>query len=210
MEFEYKGGNCVVINSKQGTVVIDGKLSEFGLNDIQPKDAIELATQAGFAGADGRVTIDSPGEYEVSDLSILGIPAKRLIDYDESEQSTIFRLVFPGVRVAVLGHVVTPLSDEQLEQIGVIDVLVVPVGGGGYTLDAHAAAQVVNALDPKAVIPTHYADSKTKFEVPQDELDLFIKELGSAHESKPISHVTMHDLVKSHRHQNYPYNYRYV
>lgn len=185
MEFEYKGGNCVVINSKQGTVVIDGKLSEFGLNDIQPKDAIELATQAGFAGADGRVTIDSPGEYEVSDLSILGIPAKRLIDYDESEQSTIFRLVFPGVRVAVLGHVVTPLSDEQLEQIGVIDVLVVPVGGGGYTLDAHAAAQVVNALDPKAVIPTHYADSKTKFEVPQDELDLFIKELGSAHESMP-------------------------
>lgn len=185
MEFEYKGGNCVVISSKQGTVVIDGKLSGIGLKDIQPKDAIELATQAGFAGADGRVTIDSPGEYEVSDLSILGISAKRLIDYDESEQATIFRLVFPGVRVAVLGHVATPLSDEQLEQIGVIDVLVVPVGGGGYTLDVHAAAQVVNAVDPKAVIPTHYADPEAKFEVPQDELDLFIKELGSAHESTP-------------------------
>lgn len=185
MEFEYKGGNCIVITSKQGTVVIDGKLSDIGLKDIQPKDAIELATQEGFAGADGRVTIDSPGEYEVSDLSILGISAKRLIDYDESEQATIFRLVFPGVRVAVLGHVATPLTDEQLERIGVVDVLVVPVGGGGYTLDVHAAVQAVNAIDPRVVIPTHYKDSKTKYEVPQDDLGPFIKELGSTHETMP-------------------------
>lgn len=182
MEFEYKGGNCVVITSKQGTIVIDGKLSNIGLGDVQPKDAIELATQDEFAGAGGRVTIDCPGEYEVSDLSILGISAKRLIDYDETEKATIFRMAFPGLRVAVLGHVATPLTDEQLESIGLIDVLILPVGGGGYTLDAHAAVQAVNAIDPKVVIPTHYADSRVKYEVPQDELEPFIKELGAAHE----------------------------
>ena len=182
MDFEYKGGNCVVITSKKGTVVIDGKLSTIGLKDVQPKDAVEVATQVGFAGANGRVTVDMPGEYEVNDISILGISATRMIDFDGSLQATIFRLVLPNVTVAVLGHIATPLSDEQLESIGVVDVLILPVGGGGYTLDAHSAVELVHKIDPRVVIPTHYADTDISYEVPQEELEPFIKELGGAHE----------------------------
>ena len=185
MEFEYKGGNCVVITSRKGTVVIDGKLSAIGLKDVQPKDAVEVATQVGFAGANGRVTVDMPGEYEVNDISILGISATRMFDFDGSEQTTIYRLVFPGVTVAVLGHVSVSLSDDQLESIGVVDVLIVPVGGGGYTLDAHHAVELVHKIDPRVVIPTHYADKDITYEVPQDELEPFIKELGGAHEIMP-------------------------
>ncbi len=182
MEFEYKGGNCVVITSRKGTVVIDGKLSSVGLKDVQPKDAVEVATQVGFAGANGRVTVDMPGEYEVNDISILGIGATRMIDADNSQQATIFRLVLPGVTVAVVGHIAASLSDDQLESLGIIDVLIIPVGGGGYTLDAHNAVEIVHKIDPRVVIPTHYADKDISYEVPQDELEPFIKELGGAHE----------------------------
>lgn len=182
MDFEYKGGNCVVINAKNATVVVDGKLSHIGLKDVVLKDEIEVATQAEFATRECRVSVDMPGEYEVSNISIIGIPAVRLLDYDGSEKATIYRLAFSDLTVAVLGHVAMPLSDEQLESIGVVDVLIVPVGGNGYTLDAHHAVEAVHKIDPRVVIPTHYADDKTTYEVPQDNLAPFITELGAAHE----------------------------
>lgn len=185
MEFEYKGGNCVVISTKNGVVVTDGKLSTIGLKDVQPKDAIELATQVGFASEEGRVLVDMPGEYEVNDISISGVSAARMIDYDGSQQATMYRLTFPELVVAVLGHVATPLTDDQLESLGMIDVLVLPVGGGGYTLDAHHAVETVHKINPRVIIPTHYADSHSKYEVPQETLDSFLKELGAAHEVLP-------------------------
>ncbi len=185
MEFEYKGGNCIVITSKQGTIVVDGKLSAVGLKNIEPKDAIELSTQSGLAVDTGRVVVDMPGEYEINDISILGVAAARMIDYDGSLQATMYRLAFPDLTIAVLGHVATPLTDEQLESLGMVDVLVLPVGGGGYTLDAHHAVEAVHKINPKVVIPTHYADSHIKYEVPQDMLEPFIKELGAAHEVMP-------------------------
>lgn len=183
MEFEYKGGNCVVMSSKQATIVVDGKLSLLGLKDYTVKDEIEVATQPEFATGECRVSIDMPGEYEVSNVSVTGVPATRLLDYDESKKATIYRLAFADVTVAILGHIAMPLSDEQLEAINVVDVLIVPVGGNGYTLDARLAVEAVRKIDPKVVIPTHYADQQVKYEVPQDELELFIKELGAAHET---------------------------
>jgi L-ascorbate metabolism protein UlaG (beta-lactamase superfamily) len=63
--------------------------------------------------------------------------------------------------------------------LGVIDILILPIGGGGYTLDAVDAAKVIRMIDPKVVVPVHYADSALHYEVPQDELQLFIDELGA-------------------------------
>jgi len=58
-------------------------------------------------------------------------------------------------------------------------VVILPVGGGGYTLDATSAASIVRQIDPKVVIPVHYADAALKYEVPQDTLETFTKELGA-------------------------------
>ena len=66
-----------------------------------------------------------------------------------------------------------------------IDILIVPVGGGGYTLDATSAVSIVRAIDPKVVIPVHYRDVALQYEVPQDEVETFIKELGA-----PVDNVT--------------------
>jgi len=182
-EIEYKGGNTVVITTKKATLIADPKQSVVGLKDILVKDVIEVATEPRFAinGQDSLLSIEGPGEYEISDFSIRGISAHRHLDADENEErlSTIYRVEVGEARIAILGNVASKLSEDQLEQIGVIDILVVPVGGNGYTLDATSAVAITGQIDPKAVIPVHYADDGLKYEVQQDHLDVFVKELGS-------------------------------
>lgn len=181
-EIEYKGGNCVVISSKKGTIITDPKLSLVGLKDLTLKDNVELATEARFAlnSPDARLSIEGPGEYGVANFDIHGIAAQRHLDAEtEPLISTIYRVEVGDVRIAIVGNIYEKLSDEQLEEIGIVDILVIPVGGNGYTLDATGAAGLVRKIDPKVVIPVHYADKALKYEVAQDPLDVFVKELGA-------------------------------
>lgn len=185
-DIEYKGGNGVVIATKKTTVVIDPKLSVVGLKDLSVKDAVELATEARFAtnDKDTRLLIEGPGEYEIGDFSIRGVRTTRHLDTASDEPiSTMYRLEVGDVRLAVLGNIADKLEEEQFEALGVVDILIVPVGGSGYTLDATAAAALTRHIDPKVVIPVHYADPAIKYEVPQDTLDTFVKELGAPTES---------------------------
>lgn len=180
MDIEYKGANCVVIATKKGTIVIDPKLSLVGLKDYAGKMNVQLATQESFiVPKEDAVVFSGPGEYEVEEASIHGIAAQRNVDTpDQGLHSTMYRVYSSEIAVAVIGHVLSPLTEAQLESLGVVDVLIVPVGGNGYTLDAHAAVQVVRQIEPKIVIPTHYADQALQYEVPQTDIDLFIKEIG--------------------------------
>jgi len=181
-DLEYKGGNSVVFASKKVSLIVDPKLSLVGLKDIKTKDEVELVTEARFQvpNSDARTIIDGPGEYEVADFTIKGIAATRHIDTPDQEKlSTIYRVESGDVKVAVVGNVDPKLTEEQLESIGVVDILVLPVGGGGYTLDATSAAAMVRAIEPKAVVPVHYKGAGLTYEVPQDELSSFVSELGA-------------------------------
>lgn len=181
-ELEYKGGNGLVLSSKKASLVVDPKLSVVGQKDIKTKDEVELATESRFRveNSDARIIIDSPGEYEVGDFTIRGTAATRHIDTPDSEKlSTIYRLECGDIRLAVLGNIAPKLTDEQLEAIGMVDMLVLPVGGNGYTLDATSAVAIVRQIEPKVVVPIHYADVALAYEVPQDSIDTFIKELGA-------------------------------
>lgn len=183
-DIEYKGGNTVVIATKKSKLITDPKQSVIGLKDIEPKGMLALATEPRFeVRSDSAVLhIEGPGEYEVGDFSVRGVPAQRHLD-SEGHGSTIYRVEIGDVRIAILGNVDPKLSDDQLEAIGVVDILVIPVGGGGYTLDATAAAHLVRQIDAKVIIPIHYADNALKYEVPQDDFEVFHKELGGEVES---------------------------
>ena len=180
-DIEYKGGNTIVVSTKKASVVFDPKLSMVGLKDISMKDGVQVVTESRFLTDDDayRLTIDSPGEYEIADVSLRGIAAQRHIDDDTTTAATIYQLEIGGVRLAVFGNIAPKLSEDQLEAIGVVDIVVIPVGGNGYTLDATAAATLVRQLEPKAVIPVHYADSALSYEVPQETLEVFTSELGA-------------------------------
>ncbi len=181
-EVEYKGANCVVVSSKKASVVVDPKLSIVGLKDANVKDAIELATEARFAinSDDARLVIEGPGEYGIADFDIRGVAAQRHLDTESDPKvSTMYRIEAGDIRLAVIGNIYEKLNEDQLEELGIVDVLIIPVGGSGYTLDATGAAAITRQIDPKAVVPVHYADDAIKYEVPQSTLEVFTAELGA-------------------------------
>lgn len=182
LDIEYKGGNTVVFTTKKTVLVADPKTSVVGLKDTIVKGAVEIATEPRFAlnSSEMQLAIEGPGEYEIGDFSLRGIAAQRHIDADEAEKiGTIYRIEVGDLRLALLGNVAPKLNEGQLEEIGVVDIVILPVGGNGYTLDATSAAGIVRQIDPKAVIPVHYEDGAVKYEVPQDTLETFTKELGA-------------------------------
>lgn len=184
MEIEYKGALGITIKTGQTSVVIDPKLSDVGLKDLKVKEAVEIVTEERFAvRGEEKLYISGPGEYEIAAIAIRGVAAKRHLD-TEGHRSTIYRLVAAGYRIAVIGHIDEQLNEKQLEEIGVVDIVIIPVGGNGYTLDGHAAAKLVRQMDPRVVIPVHYAERGIKYEVPQNELELFIKDMGTTPREK--------------------------
>ncbi len=181
-DIEYKGGNGVVITTKKTQIVIDPKISVVGLKDLSVKDAIELATEARFAVNDeqAKLVIEGPGEYETSDVAIRGIRTTRHLDTEADEPiDTMYRIEIGDVRIAVLGNIAPKLNEDQLEEVGIVDVMIIPVGGNGYTLDATSASMLVRSIEPRVVIPVHYADAAVNYEVPQDSVDVFMKELSA-------------------------------
>ena len=181
-DIEYKGGNGIVISTKKTTAVIDPKLSVIGLKDLKTKEVVEIATEARFAigDDDAKIAIEGPGDYEIGDFSIHGVRAVRHLDTEADEPiSTMYRIEIGDVRIAVIGNIAPKLHEDQQEELGIIDILIIPVGGGGYTLDATSATTVVRQIDPKVVIPVHYADGALKYEVSQDTIETFTKELAA-------------------------------
>jgi L-ascorbate metabolism protein UlaG (beta-lactamase superfamily) len=124
------------------------------------------------------MTIDIPGEYEVSGVNIRGIQARAHMDGDKDRNATMYKVTVGDVKILVVGHVYPKLSESKLEDIGLVDVLLVPVGGMGYTLDPVGALQVVKGIEPKIFIPTHYADHSLTYEVPQQSLEDALKVFG--------------------------------
>ncbi len=181
-DIEYKGGNCVSINTKKRDFIFDPKLSVIGLKDATVKNHVSIATEDRFVVVDSDVALqlNGPGEYEVAEVSIRGVRATRHIDTSEDEPiCTMYRVEIGDVRLAIIGNIAPKLSDDQLESLGVVDILIIPVGGNGYTLDAVSAATITRQIDPRVVVPVHYADKALKYEVPQDDVDLFVKEIAA-------------------------------
>jgi L-ascorbate metabolism protein UlaG (beta-lactamase superfamily) len=174
MEIQFFGANCVRVSTKKASIVVDdteGTVTKSG--------DIALFTAAhGTPKALTKIIIDQPGEYEVSDTSIQGIAARAHMDEERAHTATMFKIVGEDIKVAVVGHIFAELSDAQLEAFGVVDVLVVPVGNHGYTLDGTGALNVIKEIEPKIIIPTHYDDKKTTYEVPQATLEDALKELA--------------------------------
>jgi L-ascorbate metabolism protein UlaG (beta-lactamase superfamily) len=179
MDIQYFGANCVRLSTKKANLVIDDNLDELGQKSVtKPGDIVLFTGAHGADTKDVKIVIDKPGEYEVSDISVQGIAARSHMDEEGQHNATIFKIVEDDVRVVVLGHIYPELSDAQLERIGMVDVLIVPVGGNGYTLDPVGALQVIRKIEPKVVIPTHYDEKGITFPVPQQPLEEALKGLA--------------------------------
>lgn len=179
MEIQYYGANCIKLTTKQASIIIDDNLEDLGLKKQTKQGDIAVFTAAhGAPQTETAVIVDRPGEFEVAGVSIFGIPARAHMDEAEAKTATMYKFIVDDIRVLVTGHIYPELSDEQLEGIGLVDVVIIPVGGMGYTLDSLGALKIIKEVEPKLVIPTHYSDNKISYAVPQQDLKVAIQELG--------------------------------
>lgn len=190
MDIVWGGQALFKLKGKNATVIIDPFSSEFtGLK--LPKDLVANAVLVSHEHEDhnnaGAVINSSggkpmvfkePGEYEVSSVVITGVDAF----HDDSNGSqrgkdTIFHLMFDNLNIVHLGDLgQSKLSEEQLTQIGGVDILLIPVGSV-YTIDGKLAAGIVAQLEPKIIIPMHYKIEGLKFDL--EGVDKFLKEMGA-------------------------------
>ncbi len=179
MDLQFFGANCLKITSKKAAIIIDDNLQELGGKSVTKPGDVRVFTGAAPEDViEGSFVVAQPGEYEIADVSIIGVPAQAHIDEPGSKNATMYRIVIDDIRVAVVGHIDPKLTEAQLESLGTIDVLIVPVGGNGFTLDGVGAQQVIKAIEPKLVIPTYYADKNLSYPMPAASLDDALKALG--------------------------------
>lgn len=196
MEMQYYGANAVKITTKQSVLLIDPISDITTIKADLKKATLVLATQEKFLpkGLSEDVFVaNGPGEYEFADISVRGMSAQAHTEASGDKSATVYRLESGDISVLVVGHIFPSLTDDRLESIGLIDVMILPVGGGGYTLDPTEAANVVKAVEPKVVIPVHYGSHSLNYEVPQQELDVFLKELGAQAE-EPVDKLKLKQL----------------
>ncbi|MCL4389810.1 MAG: MBL fold metallo-hydrolase [Patescibacteria group bacterium] len=175
--FKIKGKNTTIITDPYDPAMVGHKF---------PKTEADIMTVSHHHGDHDHVgdfagfIVDGPGEYEVGGVTIFGV-ATFHDDKNGAERGVnmVYNLVIDGVKVCHLGDLGHKLTDAQLEKIGNVDVLLIPVGGF-YTIDAKTAAAVVAQLEPRIVIPMHYlpAGKPVKLDKLAPVTD-FLKEMGA-------------------------------
>lgn len=184
MEISWVGHACFRLKGKTACLVTDPYDTQAtGLK--LPKLTADIVTVShshsdhanSTAIEESPYVISGPGEYEIKEINVLGVAAYH--DNKNGEQrgkNTIYNITMDGINIAHMGDLGHVLSSDQIEELGAVDVLLIPVGGV-YTIDPHQAAKITAELEPKMVIPMHYSVPGLKYQL--EGVEQFLKEMGA-------------------------------
>jgi hypothetical protein len=173
MIITWHGEGAVKITEKDVTIAInphdgkDTKMPSFAA------DILLLGNEDASPEAirENPFVIDKPGEYEIKDIFVYGVEHQEM-----KTKKTIFILHVGGVSVGYLGGLNSEeLSQDALEKIEGIDILLIPVGGNGR-LSAKQAVKLANQIEPRIVVPIEFSEGKGRYE----SSAAFLKEYGAA------------------------------
>jgi L-ascorbate metabolism protein UlaG (beta-lactamase superfamily) len=162
MEITWYGRACFRLKGKEATAITDPCPPATGF--VAGKHDVDLLTishahpdHSYTRSISAGLTLTRPGEYEFHDLLVTGVRTY----HDGSRgaergENMIFAVEVDGVHICHLGDLGHLLTEEQVAELGPIDVLLVPVGGT-TTVTPAEATEVVSQLSPKLVIPMHFA-----------------------------------------------------
>jgi L-ascorbate metabolism protein UlaG (beta-lactamase superfamily) len=183
MEITWLGRSCFRIRAKEATVVTDPCDKSTGYSISRPTADIVTVSHSdpAHANVDGVAgsprVIEGPGEFEIAGTSIVGVTTYRGKERTpESGRNVAYVLELEDVRIGHLGAIGHVPTSDQIESMGGVDILMVPVGGVD-SLDAHPAVETISLLEPKLVIPMAYKTDAEKAKL--DPLDRFLKEMGA-------------------------------
>lgn len=186
-DITYLGHSCFRLRGRDGTVLCDPYDSSVGLDIGRPTAHVvtvshDHSDHANVAAVkpmrESVFTIQGPGEYEVGGILITGV--RTYHDKQHGKDlgfNTVYVIHLDDVVFCHLGDVGHELSQGQLEAIGSVDVLFVPVGGG-ETIGHAEATSVISQIEPCIVIPMHYAHEQTPSTMQLGSLEKFAHELG--------------------------------
>jgi len=183
MDISWLGHSCFRLKGKQATVITDPYPPDLGYSLGKPTAGIvtishDHSDHSYIQGIDGDPhLINGPGEYEISDVLIIGIATCHDKEGGKKRgKNTVYLIELDEISVCHLGDLGHVLTAEQVEEIGDVDILLLPVGGV-YTINASMAAAVVRQLEPKVVIPMHYKTPALNWEL--EPVERFLKEIGA-------------------------------
>jgi L-ascorbate metabolism protein UlaG (beta-lactamase superfamily) len=184
MQITWLGQSCFKIQGKDVTVVTD-PYGDIGLKLPRLNADILTVSHSHYdhnnTGAvnGSPFVVNQPGEYEVKNVFIQGIPSFH-DDKSGAERGAniIYLFQLEELKIAHLGDLGTRLSDEQLEKLEGVDIIFIPVGGV-YTIDGKQASDVVSQLEPRIAIPMHYKIPGLKEKL--QTIDKFCDEMGVKH-----------------------------
>lgn len=186
MEITFIGHACFRVKGKNHTLVFDPydpKKTGYKLPELTgdillvSHDHDDHNYVEGVSGH--RLLINSPGEYEVEGTFIYGVETF----HDENRGSkrgrnVLYHVEMDEINILYLGDLGHELSQETLNRLPAVDVLLIPVGGI-YTIDAKKASRVISSLEPGIVVPMHYQTEKlTGLSKELDPLEKFLDEMG--------------------------------
>lgn len=197
MEITWYGHSCFRITERNYATVVTDPYDHraVGLSPLKLKADIVTVSNStpghdflsAVKGDAYRIT--GPGEFEVGGVFITGVQTNGHTRKDSGEpRNTLYLIDYNGINVLHLGSLNRVPTQTEVEALGPVHVVLVPVGGGG-ALNAAKAAEVISLLEPNIVIPMHYhlPESLIKLE----PLSKFLKEMGlSGVTSQPSIKVT--------------------
>lgn len=195
MTINWYGEGCFKIQEDGVTLLIDPVDSSTGLSAPRFKSDIIIKTlmpalKPGKAkpetSDDGAHIVPGPGEYEIKGVGVSGWPL--LKDSSEESLKCVYRVRFSDLTLGFLGSLSQFNEPEILEELGTVDILFIP-GGGKPFIDQEAAAKLIRQIEPKLVIPTHFAVSGLKRKA--DSVADFLKEVGQKEKSEPEEKLTI-------------------
>jgi L-ascorbate metabolism protein UlaG (beta-lactamase superfamily) len=171
------------IEKEQVKIAIDPFSKDLGLKVPNTEANILLISHDHFdhnnkeAISGNYFLIDQPGEYEVKGVYVKAIPSFHDNQKGkERGENLIFLIEAEELRICHLGDIgQKELENGQLEEIGEVDVLMIPVGGT-YTISFKEAIKIMSQIEPKITIPMHFALPKLKVKL--DPVEKFLKSLG--------------------------------
>jgi len=137
--------------------------------------------------------LTGPGEFEIGGVFITAVQTDSTgKKAKENIRNTIYVFDYDGITVAHLGDLQKIPTQNEIELLGTVNVALVPVGGGS-SLNAAKAAEVVSMLEPNLVVPMHYSTPDSKIKL--DEINKFIKEMGlSKQATQPVLKISRSSL----------------
>lgn len=184
MKIKWLGHACFLITSDSGVRILTDPFDETVGYELPNVEADIVASSHDhfdhnhLSVVKGSFKVlDKPGKFSEKGIEVNGVSTY----HDKSKGSergknVIFNFLIDGINLCHCGDLGHVLTEEQVKEIGKVDILLVPVGGT-FTVNASEAYEVVKQLNPKVTIPMHFKTDVLDF--PIDGVDKFISVAGT-------------------------------